>query len=199
MDAARSSSRGRATRSTSVTSCSTMSCRPRPWGRGSATRRPPVPCGTSSHSGGCARRRPTPESVPSASTISRWSSSSGARSPTTSSTCCSIRPRSSSSMPKAWTGRPCSSRSPMPGSAMAASAAWLRASSTSWPPCSSRPWATGSATSTASSSRPSGMAGSTRSPTTGCAGPTLGRSPDRRRRSRSGSAARSRCAVAPWA
>src|SRR5687767_7645882 len=39
MAAARSSSRGRATRSTSATSCSTMSCRPRPWERYEAAAR----------------------------------------------------------------------------------------------------------------------------------------------------------------
>ena len=80
--------------------------------------------------------------------------------------------------------------------ATAASAASRRASSTPWPRCSSRPWATGCATSTASSGRRSRTAGSTSSRTTGCGGRTRGRSPGRRRRWRSSSAARSRCAAA---
>ncbi len=63
----------------------------------------------------------------------------------------------------------------------------------------SRPWATGCGTSTASSSKPSRTAGSTNSRTTGCGAPIRGRSPGRRRRWRSSSAARSRCAAARWA
>ena len=49
--------------------------------------------------------------------------------------------------------RACSSRSPTPAWATAASGGWPPASSTRWPRCSSRPWATGCATSTASSGR----------------------------------------------
>ena len=49
----------------------------------------------------------------------------------------------------AWTGSAWSSRSPMPGSAMAASDGWRPASSIRWRPCSSRRWATGCATNTA--------------------------------------------------
>ena len=83
--------------------------------------------------------------------------------------------------PAASTGWRCSSRSPTPAWATAGSAASRRASSTRWRRCSSRPWATGCATSTASSGRRSRTAGSASSRTTGCAGPTPGRSPARRR------------------
>ena len=97
---------------------------------------------------------------------------------------------------RASTGSACSSRSPTPASATAGSAASRRASSTRWRRCSSRPWATGCATSTASSGRRSRTAGSASSRTTGCGGPIRGRSPGRRSRWRSSSAARSRCAAA---
>ena len=97
---------------------------------------------------------------------------------------------------RASTGSRCSRRSPTPAWATAGSAASRRASSTRWRRCSSRPWATGCATSTASSGRRSRTAGSRSSRTTGCGGPTRGRSPGRRRRWRSSSAARSRCAAA---
>ena len=65
--------------------------------------------------------------------------------------------------------------------------------------CSSRPWVTACAMSTASSGRRSRTAGNRSSRTTGCVGPTPGRSPGRRSRLRSSSAARSRCAAAAWA
>ena len=94
---------------------------------------------------------------------------------------------------EASTGWRCSRRSPTPASATAGSAASPPASSTRWRRWSSRRWATGCATSTASSGRPSRTAGSASSRTTGCGGPIPGRSPGRRRRSKSSSAARSRC------
>ena len=79
----------------------------------------------------------------------------------------------------ASTGSAWSSRSPMPGWAMAASAGWRRASSTRWRPCSFRRWATGCATSTACSASRSRAAGSASSRTTGCAGRIPGKSPRR--------------------
>ena len=85
--------------------------------------------------------------------------------------------RASRRRAEASTGRACSSRSPTPAWATAASAGSRPASSTRWRRCSSRPWATACATSTASSGRRSRTAGSTSSRTTGCAAPTRGRSP----------------------
>ena len=72
-------------------------------------------------------------------------------------------------------GSICSSRSPTPAWATAASGAWRRASSTRWRRCSSRRWATVCGTNTASSSRPSGTAGSRSSRTTGSVARTPGR------------------------
>ena len=74
------------------------------------------------------------------------------------------------------TGRPFSRRSPTPAWATAASAGSPPAFSTRWPRCSSRRSATACATSTASSARRSRTAGSSSSPTTGCASPIPGRS-----------------------
>ena len=64
----------------------------------------------------------------------------------------------------------------MPGSAMAASDGWPRASSIRWRPCSSRRWATGCATSTACSGNRSTAAGSASIRTAGCAGRIRGKS-----------------------
>ena len=75
------------------------------------------------------------------------------------------------------TGWACSSRSPTPVLATAGWGAWRRASWTPWRRWGFRPWATGCGTSTGSSGRRSRTAGSTSSPTTGCVGPTPGRSP----------------------
>ena len=91
------------------------------------------------------------------------------------------RAAASSSEKQPRLARRCSRRSPTPAWATAGSAASRRASSTRWRRCSSRRWATGCATSTASSGRRSRTAGSTSSPTTGCAGPIPGRSRGRRR------------------
>ena len=77
------------------------------------------------------------------------------------------------------TGWSCSNRSRTPGWATAAWAGWPPASSTRWPRCRSRRSATACATSTASSARRSRTATRSSSPTTGCAGPTPGRSPGR--------------------
>ena len=78
-------------RSTSGISSSTTSSIPARRARASASRPSPAPCATSCRSAGCARRRRTSARIPSASTTCRWSSSSAARWPTTSRTCCSIR------------------------------------------------------------------------------------------------------------
>ena len=119
--AAPSSSPERPMRSTSATSCSTTSSTRPPPAPASDSRPRPARCATSSRSAGCGPRRRTSQRIPSASTTSRWSSSSAARWPTTSRTSCSIPRCSAWSRTNASTGWACSSRSPTP---VWATAAW---------------------------------------------------------------------------
>ena len=96
--------------------------------------------------------------------------------------------------------RACSRRSPTPASATAGSAGSRRASSTRWRRMQLPAMGYGLRYEYGIFRQAiRGRLAAASSRTTGCAAPTRGRSPARRSRWRSSSAARSRCAAAPWA